>query len=292
MNITCRASKRGVALETTLLTHGVPRDAARPLADQLADIVRAHRVDPALVGIISGRPTVGLTDAELDGLLQSDHITKVNTSNMGVVIHRGSMGSTTVSATMELCSIARVRVFATGGIGGLHHGFGQHLDVSSDLAALARFPVAVVGSGVKALLDVPSTREALEALGVPVVGYQTDRFPAFYLRDGGADVDATFDDVQDLAAFIDAELKRTGRGVLVANPISPSHEISRKDWDAWIAKATEAARNATGRDATPAILKQLHEVSDGRTLDANIALAKSNTDLAARICAAMPGELE
>lgn len=287
MDITNRAGHGSVALETTLLTHGVPREAAKPLAAELADIVRSHGVNPAIVGIIAGEPTVGLTDSELDQLLAATQITKVNTSNLGVVMHQRGMGSTTVSATMELCAAADVRVFATGGIGGLHKEFGEHLDVSSDLAALARFPVAVVGSGVKALLDVPSTREALEGLGVPVVGYKTDRFPAFYLRDGGADVDATFDDVEDLAAFIRAELARTGRGVLVANPIPESHEISRVDWDRWIREATKDAGRACGRDLTPAILKQLHTVSAGKTLEANLALARANTDLAARICALM-----
>ncbi len=288
MHITNRAGSGSVALETTLLTHGVPRDTARPLAAELSDIVRARGVQPAIVGIISGEPTVGLTDDELDQLLRSDNITKVNTSNLGVVMHQRGMGSTTVSATMELCAVAGVRVFATGGIGGLHHGFGQHLDVSSDLAALARFPVAVVGSGVKALLDVPSTREALEALGVPVIGYKTDRFPAFYLRDGGASVDASFGEVEDLTAFIDAELRRTGRGILVVNPIPQSHEISQVDWDRWIDEATHVAEGVSGRSLTPAILKNLHAVSDGKTLDANLALAKANTDLAARICSALP----
>ncbi|MCH7793437.1 MAG: pseudouridine-5'-phosphate glycosidase [Planctomycetes bacterium] len=287
MRVITRAGPNAVALETTLLTHGVPRETAAPLAAQLADIVRRHDVQPVLVGILEGRAIVGMDEHELARLLAAEHIVKVNTANLGVVLHRGVAGSTTVSATMELCAHAGVRLFATGGIGGLHRGYGTRLDVSSDLAALARFPVAVVCSGVKAMLDVPATREALEALGVPVVGFGTDRFPAFYLRDGGAGVDEVFDDHADLAAYIAEELARSRRGVLVVNPVPAEAEIGRDDWERWIERATEQTRCESGRSLTPAVLRKLHEVSDGRTLEANLALARANTELAASVCRAM-----
>jgi pseudouridine-5'-phosphate glycosidase len=170
----------------------------------------------------------------------------------------------------------------------VHRGYGEHLDVSADLLALARFPVAVISSGVKSLLDVVSTREALESLGVPVVGYQTDSFPAFYLRKSAASVDIRIDDVKSLAAFALAELQRTGRGILIVQPVPEEEELDAKDWGRWLLKAeAEAEREgARGRDATPAILGALHRISEGRTLQANLALIRENTRLAARLAAA------
>ncbi len=284
MDLTSRIGPRPVALETTLLVHGVPREAAIPLADELESIVRDAGADPALVGVVDGRPTVGMTREELTRLLDAPGVPKANTANLGVLMHAGSHAATTVSATMELSAAAGVRVFATGGIGGVHPGLGERLDISSDLAALARFPVAVVSSGVKSILDVGSTREALETLGVPVVGHRTDRFPAFYLRESDGPVDWRFDDAADLAAFVSGELERTGRGVLVANPIPADDELPRAEWDAWLARAEgDVGDSAPGRDRTPALLARLHELSGGRTLEANLALVRSNASLAATL---------
>ena len=284
-----RAKPRSVALETTLLVHGVPPIAARPLAAELDAIILAEGASPALVGMVAGRPVVGMTGEELGLLLDSADrgVPKANTSNLGVLMHRGSHAATTVSATMELASAAGVRVFATGGIGGVHKGYGTHWDVSSDLFALTRFPVCVVASGVKNLLDVASTREMLETLGVPVIGFRTDRFPAFYLRDGQAGVDARFDDPDLLADYVDAELARTGRGILVCNPIPPDAELDPQAWSRWIADAEAMARGsgASGRSVTPAVLGALHQVSLGKTLEANLDLVRSNAGLAARIAA-------
>jgi pseudouridylate synthase len=184
-------------------------------------------------------------------------------------------------------------VFATGGIGGVHRGYAHHLDISADLAALARFPVAVVCSGVKSILDVAATREALETLGVPVVGFAADDFPAFYLRSGDAGaVDARFDDPSDLASYVDRELARTGRGVLIANPIPASDELNAQDWARWLAEAERraVAQGAHGRAVTPAVLGALHEVSSGATLTANIALVRSNARLAGAVAASLPAE--
>ena len=274
---------RAVALETTLIAHGVPRAQARPLQDDLAQIVRAEGAEPALVGVVAGRPTVGMSDAELDAMLGADHVPKLNTSNLGLAIHRGWTGATTVSATMEIAGAAGVRVFATGGIGGVHFGYGQRLDISADLAALARFPVGVVCSGVKSIIDVASTREALESLGVPVVGFRTDAFPAFYLRSSDAGVDARFDDERELGAFVHAELERTGRGVLIANPIPEPDELAPDDFAAWLERARADTRDAHGRDVSPRLLATLHELSGGATLRANLALVRSNARLAGRL---------
>ncbi len=292
MDIVSRAKpdpRSFVALETTLLLHGVPRDAAEPLARELSEIVRTHGVGPALVGVVAGRPIVGLNDDELATLLSAASVPKANTSNLGVLMHRKSHAATTVSATMELACAAGISVFATGGIGGVHHGIAHRLDISADLAALARFPIAVVTSGTKSLLDVPSTREALETLGVPVVGFRTDRFPAFYIRESAAGVDARFDTVADLAAFVMGELARTNRAIVIANPVPESDAIAQYEFDAWLDDAQSRAPDASGRDVTPAILSALHEASGGRTLKANLSLVRANTALAAQLCRAMLG---
>lgn len=276
-----------VALETTLLLHGVPRPSAADLARELAATVRRHGAEPALVGVLRGRPIVGLSEADLAELLALDAhlIPKLNTANLGLALAAGRSGATTVSTTMELAAAAGIRLFATGGLGGVHPGLARHLDISADLMAFTRFPVAVVTAGVKSILDVAGTRELLETLGVPVVGFGTDRFPAFYLRESDAGVDGRFDDPAALAAFIARELARTGRGIVVANPIPEADEIPRADWDRWLAEANARAAEAgvTGRDLTPYLLAQVHELSGGATLRANIALVKHNAALAAQL---------
>lgn len=280
-------SSRAVALETTLLVHGVPREAGVSLGAELREIVRGAGAFPALVGLVAGVPTVGMSDQEVRSLLDSAHVPKANSANLGVLMHRGSHGATTVSTTMELAALAGVRIFATGGIGGVHPGYGEHLDISSDLAAFTRFPVAVVTSGVKSILDVVGTREALETLGIPVIGFGTDRFPAFYQRGSGAGVDARFDDVADLARFAAQELHRTGRGLVIANPIPEADEIREVEWADLLrrARAEVDGLGVSGRDVTPALLGSLHRISGGRTLAANLSLVRSNTKLAAMIAA-------
>lgn len=286
-NLINRAEPHAVALETTLLLHGVPRAGAAELAGSLQEIVRTRGASPTLIALVRGRAIVGLSDAELAELLSAASVPKANTANLGVLMHRGQSAATTVSTTMELAAAAGVRVFATGGLGGVHRGWAEHFDVSSDLAALTRFPVAVVSSGVKSILDVVATREALETLGVPVVGYQTDRFPAFYQRESAASVDARFDDPTELADFVRVELARSGRGILVVNPIPHTDEIDAGKWRSWLDLAIERARasGVTGRDLTPALLASVHELSGGATLRANVALVKSNASLAAQIAA-------
>ena len=281
--------ERAVALETTLLLHGVPTSSALPLHRELGQIARQHGAIPALCGVVAGTPVVGITDDELHVLLDAKpHIAKVNSANIGMAMYRQQHAATTVGTTMELAADAGVSFFATGGIGGVHKGYGVDLDISADLTALTRFPVAVVTSGVKSILDVGATREALETLGIPVVGVGTDTFPAFYLRDGGCTVDARFDDMHELAAFCRYELKRTGRGIVVANPIPIPDELDRNSFDRWVtaAEAEADASGAVGRDRTPAILGALHRISRGATLRANIALVRDNTRVASLLAAA------
>ncbi|GJQ30925.1 MAG: pseudouridine-5'-phosphate glycosidase [Phycisphaerae bacterium] len=279
-----RIGPNPVALESTLLLHGVPRGDAPGLAADLDAVIRARGATPALVAVVAGVPTVGVTGAELAALLAASDVPKANTSNLGLLMHRRAHAATTVSATMELAAMAGVRVFATGGLGGVHRGLTARPDISADLGAFTRFPVAVVCAGVKGLLDVEGTRELLESLGVCVIGFGSDQFPAFYRRASAARVDVRIDDVGELAGFVRAELARTGRGIVVANPIPPEHEIAEADWNRWLAEANVGLKS-DGRDATPALLARLHMVSGGATLRANLALVRANADLAARLAA-------
>ncbi len=279
-----------VALETTLLAHGVPAGQGMGLAKRLAQTVRARGALPMVVGVVDGRARVGMSDEELRVFLEgAGSLAKLNTSNIGSQMFRGQSGATTVSTTMELAAGAGVSMFATGGLGGVHVP-PHSADVSADLMALTRFPVAVVCSGVKSILDVPATREALETLGVPVIGFGTDEFPCFYFREHPSahvnGCDARYDDVEELAAFVRFETARTNRAVMICNPIAAEHEIAASDWARWLAEAEErvkAGGGGGGRAATPALLGALHEVSGGATLRANVELVVANADLAARL---------
>ena len=284
-----RAKHHSIGMETTLLLHGVPRDRGRTLAVELASIARAAGANPCYIGIVNGKPIVGMTDEELGVLFDAPKVAKANTSNIGSLMHRKEHAATTVSTTMELCAEGSVRVFATGGLGGVHRGYAEHFDVSADLAAFTRFGVAVVTSGVKSILDVVATREALETLGVCVVGFGCDRFPAFYTRESEARVDARFDDIEELAGFVRSELRRTKRGIVIANPIPKDYEIDTKTFAAWLEQAQlqAAAKQIGGRDVTPFVLGRLHELSGGETLEANIALIKNNTLVGSRLAAAL-----
>ncbi len=285
MRIKKYVSSRAVALETTLLVHGVPTASATQLASELGEIVEAEGSTPALVGVVDGVATVGMGMGQLQAMLEHDAVPKANTANLGVLMRQAQHAATTVSTTMEIAAFAGLRVFATGGIGGVHEGYGTRLDISADLLAFTRFPVAVVTSGVKSILDVVSTREALESLGVTVVGWKTDSFPAFYLRESEAGVDVRFDDPDELAAFVRVELARSGRGIVIANPIPEGDELDARLWDKWLRQARKFAQSegARGRGVTPAILKHLHAVSQGKTLEANIGLVKSNARVAGMI---------
>jgi pseudouridine-5'-phosphate glycosidase len=273
-----------VAFETTLLVHGVPTHAATEVADRLDNAVRAHDATPSLIGVLDGKAIAGMTRPELQRL-HDERGQKLNLSNLPIALHRREAGATTVSSTLRIAAAAGIRVFATGAMGGVHRGYHTHLDISTDLTALAREPVALVSSGVKSLLDVNATRELLETLGVPVIGYRTSSFPAFYSRTSDAGVDTRCDTPEELAAMVDTCLKTTGRGVLVANPIPETEEIPEAEFAALREAAQDEASKSgvRGRDVTPFILGRLHEMSEGKTLRANIALAESNAGVAGQI---------
>lgn len=281
------AGRAAVALETTLLAHGLPPGQGLPLAVELDEIIAGHGARPATIGVLDGVPIVGMTSEELTDFLGRGHIEKANSANLGPLIHQRATAATTVSATVQLAASAGIRVMATGGLGGVHQNAAQRLDISADLSALTRHPVAIVSSGVKAILDVASTRELLETLGIPVLGYKTETFPAFYLTDSEASVDAVFDDPAEIAAFARRHLAATGRGILVVKPVPAQHAIEPHLWHHWLQEAQSTTPAVQGRAATPAILDGLHRISNGKTLSANLALVRENADLAARIAAEM-----
>ena len=279
-----------VALETTLITHGLPSPDGLHTARALEDIVRENGATPATIGILDGCVHVGLTGGELEALAEAGDVTKTNPSNFGAVIASGKPGSTTVAATMMAAHANGIAVFATGGIGGVHRGVEQSGDVSSDLIALSRIPIAVVSAGAKAILDLPRTVERLETLGVPVIGLETDDFPAFYRRASGLRVDARVDSIGGLAAAIEAHLTLGfGSGVLVANPIPVQDEIPRDVYETALRTALAAAdaRSLTGREVTPFLLERLHELTGGATLRANVALLRHNARVASQLAVAL-----
>jgi pseudouridine-5'-phosphate glycosidase len=255
--------------------------------------VRAGGALPATIGVLDGVARVGLRPDELERLAQDDRVAKLNLSNLASGIASGRPGSTTVAATLLLARRAGIRVLATGGIGGVHRGASESDDVSADLQALARFPVAVVCSGAKALLDLPRTLERLESLGVPVYGLGTARWPAFYRRDSGLPLDHGFDDVPELARAVATHFALAEpSGVVVANPIPAEHELPPESYEGPLERALAEAQatGRRGRELTPFLLERLRELSDDASLRANCALLQDNARVAAALARALAAE--
>jgi pseudouridine-5'-phosphate glycosidase len=284
------AGRPVVALETTLVTHGLPQPEGLAVAAELERIVTAGGATPATIGILAGELHVGLDAAALARLAATPDVAKVNPGNLAAVMAAGASGSTTVAATLLAAHRAGIRVLATGGIGGVHRHAEITGDVSADLVALARHPVAVVTAGAKAVLDLPRTVELLETLGVPVIGFRTDEFPAFYSRTSGLRVDRRCDDVPVLAATVRGHLALgPGSGLVVANPIPESHALDPDEVEAAVAVASAAAadRGIRGRDVTPFLLERLREITAGRSVAVNRALLVHNAALAAALAVAL-----
>jgi pseudouridine-5'-phosphate glycosidase len=262
------------------------------VAAELEDVVHRGGAVPATIGVLDGRLRVGLTAQELERLAGAPGVAKLNLSNLATHLGTGSPGSTTVSATLLAAHGAGIEVLASGGIGGVHRDAVQTGDVSADLTALARFPVAVVCSGAKAVLDLPRTVEALETLGVPVYGFGTDRFPAFYRRDSGLPVDHRFDTAAELAAAVRAHFDLgVGSGVVVANPVPVEDEMPAALYDSSLERAQAGARRQAvrGRDLTPFLLERLRELTEGRSVFSNRALLRANAAAAAALAVALAG---
>lgn len=275
--------KPTVALESTVITHGLPRPQNLQLAQALEEIVREEGATPATIAVLDGRICVGLDGADLERLSNDTKARKLSSRDLGAVVANKASGGTTVAATLRVAAQAGLRVFATGGMGGVHRG--SHWDVSADLLELAKQPVLLVCAGVKAILDLPATLEQLETLGVPVVGYKTNAFPAFYSVESGLELDTRADSAKDVAQLAQVHWQLGGAGIMLANPVLPESGLARAKVEAWIEQALEEAtqREISGQAVSPFLLQRVSELSEGKSLQANLALLKNNARLAAQI---------
>lgn len=281
-----------VALESTIVTHGLPWPENAAIAREIEAAVRAGGAVPATIAVLGGRLRVGLDDGALEGLAKAPRksVMKLSRADLAFAVATGRPASTTVAATMIGAHLAGIEVFATGGIGGVHRGAETTFDVSADLDELARTPVAVVSAGAKAILDLPKTLEVLETRGVPVVGWKTDDFPAFWSRTSGLEAPLRVDDAATFAAFWQAR-KALGivGGALVANPVPREAEISREEMEAHIEAALARAEveGVRGKDVTPRLLSIVLELTQGRSVVTNRALVLSNAAVAAELAVAI-----
>ncbi len=277
-----------VALESTIITHGMPFPQNVETARKVEQQVRDAGAVPATIAVIDGRITVGLTDAQLDGLGQAGEVAKLSRADLAVCAARGGTGATTVAATMIVAHLASIDTFATGGIGGVHRGAETSFDISADLQELAQTPVTVVAAGPKAILDVPKTLEVLETLGVPVIACGQDEVPAFWSRASGLKAPLRMDSAAEIAAagLMRTRLRLPG-GQLVVNPIPEADEIPRDELAPVIERALDDARTGgiEAKEVTPFLLQRIFELTEGRSLAANIALVLNNARLAAEIAA-------
>ena len=285
------AGRPVVALESTILAHGLPRGENRLAADRIEDAVRAGGAVPATVAVLDGAVRIGLGPAELDRLCDRDGIAKLSVRDLGAALALGVDGATTVASTSALAHRAGIPVFATGGLGGVHREAGETFDVSADLRVLGRTPIVVVCAGVKSILDVGGTLEYLETLSVPVLGYRTDRFPGFYLSDSGFGVPWRIDDAAQAAAIL-VRRRRLGlddAAVVVANPLPPDRQLDPVLHDRTLEQglAMLAAESVTGKDVTPRLLEFFHRATAGASLRVNLELVLSNATLAAAIAVAL-----
>ena len=283
------AGRPVVALESTIITHGMPAPRNLETARAVEAAVRAGGAVPATIALLDGSIRIGLTAGELERLAGERQVAKVSRADLPAVLAAGAPGSTTVAATMICAALAGIRVFATGGIGGVHRGAARSFDVSADLQELARTPVAVVCAGAKAILDLPKTLEVLETLGVPVIGYRCDELPAFYSRASGLAVPLRRDSAAEIAAVMQAKWALgLGGGLVIGNPIPEAAEIPAEAIAAHIetALAEAAAEGVQAKAVTPFLLARLETLTGGASLEANIALVLNNARLAAAIATA------
>ena len=275
-----------VALESTIITHGMPYPENVSTAFEVEEIIRAEGACPATIAILDGVIEIGLSQEQIEHLAQRDDILKLSRADLAYALVAGKSGSTTVAATMICAAQAGIETFATGGVGGVHRGAEETFDISADLQELAKTPVMVVSAGVKALLDIPKTLELLETLGVPVVGFGTDEFPAFWSRESGEPCPMRLDAPEQIAALYKMRINLgLEGGMMVANPVPAESEIPRNEMESDIIEAIDEAnrRNVSGKEVTPFVLSRIKELTDGESLVTNIALVKNNAKLAAQI---------
>ena len=279
-----------VALESTIISHGMPYPDNVAMATEVEGIVRAHGAVPATIAVLGGKPRIGLSPEDLELLGSHADVAKVSVRDLPYVVARGTHGATTVAATMRLAAMVGIKVFVTGGLGGVHRGAQQSFDVSADLNELARTPMAVICAGVKSILDIGLTLETLETLGVPVLVDGSDEFPSFYSRSSGFHAPMRVDGPEEVAAVVRAHmvLGLTG-GLVVAHPIPVEDEIPADEIGAVIrqALADMDERGITGKDTTPYLLGRIVELTDGASLTANIALVRANARLGAEVAVSL-----
>ena len=277
-----------VALESTVITHGLPRPQNLELARDMEKNVRDSGAAPATVALLDGKIRIGLSDGELVQLSEADSVLKVSHRDFATAIVKKAHGGTTVAGTMFAANMAGIKVFATGGIGGVHKE--SAFDISTDLHALSNIPMIVVCAGAKAILDLPATLEYLETMGVPVIGYKTDEFPAFYSRESGLNVSARLDSPEEIAEYAKAHWDLGMRSaILVTNPVPEADAISKSEMEPIIAKASAEAikQGIHGQKLTPFLLGRISELTEGKSLRSNLALLLNNARLAAQIAGEM-----
>jgi pseudouridine-5'-phosphate glycosidase len=287
------AGRPVVALESTIISHGLPRPGNLRVAREIEEAVRSGGAVPATIAIIGGEPHVGLDDDAMRRIAEGTEVVKVSVRDVAVLAARAGDGATTVASTAHLAAAAGITVFATGGLGGVHRGARDSWDESADLTTLSHTGVLVICAGVKSILDVAATLERLETLNVGVIGYRTDRFPGFYLADSGHPVDWRVDTPAQAADVLRARrrLGTDGYGLVLANPIAPADEMDRALHDRVLAAGLAAAETTgvRGKDVTPFLLDFFHRETHGASIAANIALVLSNARLAAEVAVAFTG---
>jgi len=277
-----------VALESTVVTHGLPRPQNLSLAQDMETAVREEGAVPATVGVLNGKVYVGMSEADLDTLANASKARKISQRDFAIAAVKEENGGTTVAGTMFAAHKAGIKAFATGGIGGVHRE--SAFDISADLQALASIPMIVVCAGAKAILDLPATLEYLETMSVPVVGYQTDVFPAFYSRDSGLKVSMKLDTPEEIVQLAQAHWEMgLHSAVLVAQPVPVGDEIPKSEMDYYVIQASQEAteKKKHGQELTPFLLQRLNELTDGRSLRSNLALLLNNAHLAAQVAKAL-----
>ena len=275
-----------VALESTILSHGMPYPQNVEFASKVEEVVRGEGAIPATTAIIGGKLKIGLTKEELEIMCKAENVGKVSRRDVAVYLATGKTGATTVATTMLIASLAGIKIFATGGIGGVHRGAQESMDISADLQELAHTPVCVVGAGCKSLLDIGLTLEYLETFGVPVLGYQTEDFPAFYCRKSGYGVDYSLKDAAEAAKIMKTkwDLGLEG-GMLIGNPIPKEYELDFDEMEKVINQALEMAKKdkIRGKATTPYLLSHIKDLTDGVSFASNLQLAYNNARVASQI---------
>ena len=277
-----------VALESTIISHGLPRPSNLNVAREVEAIVREHGATPATIAILDGVVHVGLTDEQLVAIANRDDISKASSRDLAVLVASKKSAATTVAATAHLAALAGIKVFATGGLGGVHRGANESFDESADLTALSNLDITVVCAGVKSILDVGATLERLETLAIGLVGFKTNAFPGFYLTDSGFTIEHRVESAADIAAVIKAResVGTNNAALLVANPVAKEMNRAKHDQILTSGLAKADAAHITGKDVTPFLLEHFHTTSEGESLSVNIEIIKSNSALAADIAVA------